>query len=46
MRSREKECLQVYAANGDIKTIGFEEVLLGGEVMVGLEVRMGAVLGL
>ena len=36
----------VYSANGDIQTVSFDEVLLGGDVMPGLEVRLGEVLGI
>ena len=36
----------VYAANGDIQTVSFDAVLVGGEVLIGLEVRLGAVLGM
>lgn len=35
----------VYTANGDIQTVKFDEALSGGDVMPGLEVRMGEVLG-
>ncbi len=36
----------VYSANGDIQTVSFDEALQGGEVLAGLEVSLGAVLGL
>lgn len=35
----------VYSANGDIQTVKFDDVLSGGEVMPGLEVRLEEVLG-
>ena len=34
----------VYAANGNIQTVSFDDVLLGGEVLPGLEVKLGKVL--
>ncbi|MBK8921112.1 MAG: Uma2 family endonuclease [Saprospirales bacterium] len=34
----------VYAENGDIQTVPFDEPLSGGGVLLGLEVRLGAVL--
>lgn len=34
----------VYSANGDIQTVKFDDTLSGGDVMPGLEVRLGAVL--
>lgn len=34
----------VYSENGDIQTVPFEEALLGGEVMPGLEVRLGEII--
>ena len=36
----------VYSANGDIQTVNFDEALWGGEVMPGLEVKLGEVLGI
>lgn len=36
----------VYSANGDIQTLSFDDTLSGGEVMPGLEVKMGEVLGI
>ena len=36
----------VYSANGDIQTVKFDEVLSGGDVMPGLELRMAEVLGI
>lgn len=35
----------VYSANGDIQTVSFDDALSGGDVMPGLEVRLGEVLG-
>ena len=35
----------VYTANGDIQTVKFDEVLSGGDVMPGLEVYLGKILG-
>lgn len=35
----------VYLGNGDIQTVSFDNVLVGGEVLVGLEIRLGEVLG-
>jgi Uma2 family endonuclease len=35
----------VYASNGDIQTIKFDDVLSGEDVMPGLEMRLGEVLG-
>ncbi len=34
----------VYTANGNIQTVSFDEVLLGGEVLPGLEVKLGEIL--
>jgi Uma2 family endonuclease len=36
----------VYSANGDIQTLSFDDVLSGGDVMPGLEVKMGEILGI
>ncbi|MEO6759808.1 MAG: Uma2 family endonuclease [Saprospiraceae bacterium] len=36
----------VYSGNGDIQTVSFDEVLSGGAVMPGLEVRLGDLLGI
>ncbi|GAB4497914.1 MAG: Uma2 family endonuclease [Saprospiraceae bacterium] len=36
----------VYFANGDIQTISFDDALSGGDVMPGLEMKMGEVLGI
>jgi Uma2 family endonuclease len=36
----------VYSANGDIQTVSFDDTLSGGDVMLGLEMRMGEVLGI
>ncbi|MEO6760113.1 MAG: Uma2 family endonuclease [Saprospiraceae bacterium] len=35
----------VYAADGEMQTVSFDEVVLGGVVLPGLEVRLGAILG-
>jgi Uma2 family endonuclease len=37
-------CTYVYYANGDIQTIAFDDVLSGGALMPGLEVRLAEVL--
>ena len=34
----------VYSENGDIQTVPFEEALLGGDVMPGLEVRLSEII--
>lgn len=36
----------IYSANGDIQTVKFDELLSGGDVMPGLEMKMGEVLGI
>lgn len=36
----------VYSENGDIQTISFDDVLSGGDVMPGLEMRLADVLGI
>lgn len=36
----------VYSANGDIQTISFDDTLSGSDVMPGLELRLGEVLGI
>ncbi|HRI61358.1 MAG TPA: Uma2 family endonuclease [Saprospiraceae bacterium] len=41
----QNRCTYVYSANGDKRTVNFDEVLSGGEVMPGLEVRLKEVLG-
>jgi len=41
----QNRCTYVYTANGDVQTVQFDEVLSGGELMPGLEVRLGEVLG-
>ena len=41
----QNRCTYVYPANGDKQTVKFDEVLSGEEVMPGLEVRLGEVLG-
>lgn len=41
----QNRCTYVYFANGDIRIVKFDEVLSGEEVMPGLEVRLGEVLG-
>lgn len=40
----QNRCTYVYFENGDIQTVSFDDVLRGGYIMSGLEIRMGAVI--
>ena len=41
----QNRCTYVYTDNGDVQTVQFDEVLSSGDLMPGLEVRLGEVLG-
>lgn len=41
----QNRCTYVYFENGDIQTVSFDDILGGGSVMPGLEIRMREVMG-